>query len=263
MKVVIKRKRDEPVLPSFVLANKRPALSRLSIGDGAPDPPMIRYTLVGLTPGSTNVPEASGKEQQQAHEPDARPNPSNSRFRTVAMHSTADGQVLELQRCEPKLVPFGPPLPPRSRPVPQARSCTNADTAVDDIWRDAAAASGSLEGNLSPQPMADEYVYDEYTVAADADDDGDAASKCARGMTPRSGGRSSMRMRYASWRRSRRMDPIHKKRRTTRRMSPRMTGRMTTTTDRCAAHRPERRVGVVLPRSGLCQSQQTQQHRIQ
>lgn len=175
MKVVIKRKRDEPVLPSFVLANKRPALSRLSIGDGAPDPPMIRYTLVGLTPGSTNVPEASGKEQQQAHEPDARPNPSNSRFRTVAMHSTADGQVLELQRCEPKLVPFGPPLPPRSRPVPQARSCTNADTAVDDIWRDAAAASGSLEGNLSPQPMADEYVYDEYTVAADADDDGDAS----------------------------------------------------------------------------------------
>ena len=150
----IKRKRDEPVLPGFVLSNKRKSLSNLSLdGGGQEERPAMRYRLVGTVQpdgetvasasccggggdGVTNagtgggggggVTSASTRPGEGTLKRRAEAPPQFARLRrsTSVDTSAAAQQVLELQRCSsvpdfgaavPKLRPFGPRIPP-SRP---------------------------------------------------------------------------------------------------------------------------------------------------
>lgn len=220
--VRIKRKREEPAIPSLLLGDraKRPSFAGLSLGGDTPagDAPVApnlagasskqRYRLVSSVParpgeaaprnaalGMPSAVAASRVQQLAATQAAAR-------FRLVALRraegGAADGamvDVLELQRCSapvPKIVPFGTPLPPTAdaqaasaawvppSPSPFPSMLGDEDDAMEQIWRDAAAAA-----QLSP-PRSDaglhageaEFVYDEYVVddgRADGEGEGGAA----------------------------------------------------------------------------------------
>ena len=199
--VRIKRQRDEPSLPAFVLggsASKRPALDQLSLdtpavgssdasGKGAPKPQgKVRFRLVRTT-GASGGGFASRDERLQRGQRLQGRHQAAARFQRVATHRLVDdpdGAELELRRCsaataapaKPKLVPFGPPLPP-SRP---AARWLDAGEAVDsrdelaDIWRDAASAASleshpvAAEGPEAADGDGGDFVYDIYEVESEA-----------------------------------------------------------------------------------------------
>ena len=125
--VRIKRKRDEPALPGFLLgAKRRPtSLSSLAIGsDSQPAQPATRYKFVGtvqtqggglFVPTPQQLPPKSSEQQPSdsaqaaagralAHQQSARAQQAQARYRTVSLRrsSSSDGgaaqHVLELQR---------------------------------------------------------------------------------------------------------------------------------------------------------------------
>ena len=198
--VRIKRQRDEPALPSFVLggsACKRPALAQLSLdtpagescdgsGHGAPKPPArVRFRLVRTT-GAGGF--AAREERLQRGQRLQGRHQAAARFQRVATHrldddpsGTSNSVELELRRCsattaapaKPKLVPFGPPLPP-SRPAAQWAGAGEAEDSRDelaDVWRDAASAAG-LESHPDvtdgSEAAEGDFVYDIYEVETGA-----------------------------------------------------------------------------------------------
>ena len=147
------------------------------------------------------------RPRHQAHLQRVRVAQSHARYHTIALRrscstdggdSSAPQQVLELQRCAsvpslatlasgaepPVLRPFGPALPPRSSKPQSATgsNCTIQDHVdIDQIWRDAEAAArmsdmrpGHIADAASPAATAgyaddaDDFVYDEYSVALDS-----------------------------------------------------------------------------------------------
>lgn len=153
--VRIKRRREEPALPSFILggsAPKRPALAQLSLaappapaaaplpaaasevpdagalagaGDGGPTRPRVRFKLVGTKSASGSAVRDERVQRSQRLQGKQQ---ASARFQRVATHRLGDetgsatkGVELELRRCappKPKLVPFGAPLPPSGRRAP-------------------------------------------------------------------------------------------------------------------------------------------------
>jgi hypothetical protein len=194
--VRIKRKRDEPVLPSFVLGIKRPALSDLSVDD-VPRPALTptRYKLVSTVPAGTSRTAAAhhtAAAQAERREHSAQLRQTEARYRAVSLRrrshdngsNAGDQRVLELRRCasvpemspsgRPKLRPFGPPLPPSSRaqrPFPANESVS--DDPLADIWRDAAIASTMDSADAGGgEEDTDEFVFDEYSIATAAEGGG-------------------------------------------------------------------------------------------
>ena len=193
--VRIKRKRDEPALPGFVLGGKakssRSSLASLLLG-GAPSCPVApvpqRYKLVsttanggadsaspaGATPvsikASTSQSAAALREQvarQQQKQQQA------ARFKLVAMRrsgSAAEAGVLELQRFAyappaPKLVPFGAPLPLSGRSARPERWAATTDPAprpgdledeLAQVWADAAVAAAEGQAHSAGASAAGE-----------------------------------------------------------------------------------------------------------
>jgi hypothetical protein len=211
--VRIKRQRDEPSLPAFVLggsASKRPALDQLSLdtpavgsndanGQGAPKPQgKVRFRLVRTT-GASGGGFASRDERLQRGQRLQGRHQAAARFQRVATHRLVDdpdGAELELRRCsaaaaapaKPKLVPFGPPLPP-SRPAARWLDAGEAEDGRDelaDIWRDAASAASlesqtvAAEGPEAAEGDSGDFVYDIYEVeteAATAGEEGRASAE--------------------------------------------------------------------------------------
>tara|TARA_B100000795_G_scaffold42199_1_gene27620 strand:+ start:105 stop:1106 length:1002 start_codon:yes stop_codon:yes gene_type:complete len=195
--VRIKRQRDEPSLPTFVLggsASKRPALAQLSLdtpavgsseasGQDAPKPQgKVRFRLVRTT-GAGGF--AARDERLQRGQRLQGRHQAAARFQRVATHrldDDPDGAELELHRCapaapaKPKLVPFGPPLPP-SRPAARWADAGEAEDSRDemaDIWRDAASAASlesqpvAAEGPEAAEGDSGDFVYDIYEVETEA-----------------------------------------------------------------------------------------------
>ena len=132
MIVKIKRKRDEPALPEFVLASKKPSLARLTLDDDAGSapgggtaataaagmgsfaspPPQgsraaraggTRYRLVGTASerGGPTV-RADAAALTAAREQAAKAQQAKARYEKVQLLRSANGDgpdVLELQRC--------------------------------------------------------------------------------------------------------------------------------------------------------------------
>jgi hypothetical protein len=192
-RVRIKRKRDEPLLPSFVLSSKRPALSGLSLTDAdtpQQPPATTRYRLVSTVPahaGRTDGSPRTPAMQAAARERGVGRQQSDARYRTVALRRSNSGvgstlqHVLELsviRRCASvpeispaakahKLRPFGPPIPRSSPPAAAASASAGVDDALlEEIWRDAATASAEMAAADESPPADDaEFVYDEYSIA--------------------------------------------------------------------------------------------------
>ena len=199
--VRIKRQRDEPSLPAFVLggsASKRPALDQLSLdtpaagssdasGQGTPKPQgKVRFRLVRTT-GASGGGFASRDERLQRGQRLQGRHQAAARFQRVATHRLVDdpdGAELELRRCsagtaapaKPKLVPFGPPLPP-SRPTARwldAGEAVDSRDELADIWRDAASAASleshpvAAEGAEAAEGDGGDFVYDIYEVESEA-----------------------------------------------------------------------------------------------
>lgn len=246
--VKIKRKRDEPALPGFVLggsaSRKRQTLAQLSLGPAAADEaqqpaaaaaepggaaadvasdvkadfgaaatagavsarPRVRFRLVG-TRNAAGFAVRDERVQRQQRRQGAQQ--TSARYQRVATHrldddtgSAVKGVELELRRCsppplpKPKLVPFGPPLPPSGKPVEKAAAYGSfqsgwaaAAAAEDDdplasVWRDAAAAASlpaddapAADGEGGATEAGDEFVYDIYEVEVGATEEGHGATE--------------------------------------------------------------------------------------
>ena len=190
--VRIKRKRNAPSLPGFVLGHpaKRPALQGLSI---AADQPRRRFRLIATetewgtnvaTPGAPrssaprHMPSQPGQRRQQQREQrqlEAQRQQDAARYQRIAsLRNDIAGRdssaTLVLERCElpkPELMPFGPPLPPARRPVPTTQTlagcsvCPNKDDPPSS-WHAALAAVEAEQRQLQLQASADICVFDVY-----------------------------------------------------------------------------------------------------
>ena len=138
--VTIKRKRDEPALPEFVLASKRPSLARLTLDDHeasssagvAPSPAAskaseslaspsqqgsraakkagTRYRLVGTKSERDGIAVRADAAAllTAAHEQAAKEQQSRARYQKVQLRrsaNSAEPDVLELQRCAAESAP--------------------------------------------------------------------------------------------------------------------------------------------------------------
>ena len=157
LEVRIKRKREEPSLPGFVLGGaKRPSLARLAVGaaapaaaDGAPPTPVAaasgkRFRLA-RTENQTGRAEPLARgvaSQREARQAQQKKEQAAWRFTQVQISrapADAGGRtVLEIERRrvaarrpQKGIVPSGQPLPP-SPAAPPAAAAPPADGGIDD-----------------------------------------------------------------------------------------------------------------------------------
>ncbi len=193
--VRIKRRRDEPPLPAFVLApHKKRTLHDLNLApsdsdDHRPQHHTRRpaYRLVATLRAHANAKPASPRSAEQLRrqrQARAQQQRSVTRYQRVRSLRDTDGEplTLELQRGDAPgarpatLRPFGPPLP-RSAPCAaspwQGAACDANEDGVASMWRDAAAAA-SVDGDEScpaddpaaaaPVESLDEDMVDVYEL---------------------------------------------------------------------------------------------------
>ena len=203
----IKRKRDEPSVPEFVLASKRPSLlDRLSLQPSPPEektvvntPPVaaVRYRLVGTAAARGSAAVRDAAALAAAREQALRRTQGAARYRKLsqARGTAPNDQVLELEACtkaddrsatdaaRPKLRPFGPPLPKKPPPPPPEEVAEVIETSSGgliseaDLWADMSAAAEEAAAEVAADTAAakaadDEdasYVYDEYAVMGEGD----------------------------------------------------------------------------------------------
>ena len=218
----IKRKRDEPSLPDFVLANKRPSLlDRLSLSapppeskESVPATPAVavRYRLVGTAAARSGTAVRDPAALAAARAQSVQQVQGAARFKKLRLlrdgAMASDKNVIELQACasaderqatgstKAKLVPFGPPLPklPKKPPPPTAgeapgeiESSSGALISEADLWADmgAAAEEAAAEAAVAAaEEMEAGYVYDEYAVETVTEASPSAGDEADAGWAP-------------------------------------------------------------------------------